>query len=170
MLPTPAQLKAEIEGGPLAEELTSFWADVFGPHPTKQEAMAYREGKLKPDAAWEIHRILTDTSRRTKTIKTITRGAFLAAAAPMALALPNLSVTKQQQWTLLLNLLTGGNDDVDITRPQVQQMLSLALQDGLLTQEQRAVLVDGGTTTQSRTDELDWQISPDLIAQAKGAE
>ncbi len=166
-VPTPAQLKAEIEGGPLAADLAAYWTDVFEPHPTKQEELAYREGKLKPDAAFEIHRILTDPTRRTRTLKTITRGAFLAAVAPMALALPTLSETKQQQWTLLLSLLTGGNDDVDITRPQVQQMLDLALSDGLLTSEQRTALTNGGTVACSRAEELGWEIDTGLVALAK---
>jgi len=166
-VPTPAQLKAEIEGGPFAAELAPYWADVFTAHPTLGSKLAYREGKLKPDAAFAIHRILTDRTRRTHVLKTVSRGAFLAAVAPMALALPDLSEAKQQQWTLLLNLLTGGNDDVDITRPQIQQLLDLALADGLLTQQQRSALVSGGTVACSRAEELVWDISLELVARAK---
>lgn len=166
-VPTPADLKAEIDGGPLAAELAAWWSDVFEPHPTKQAQLAYREGKLKPDAAWEIARVLNDPSKRTKTIKLISRGAFLAAIAPMALVIPTLAEAKQKQWTLILDMLTGGNDEVDITRPNVQLLLDAAVGDGLLTSEQRAGLANGGTTTQSRAEELGWTVTSDLVAQAK---
>lgn len=52
---SPAELKAEIERRP---ELAALWADVFPPHETKREQLAHREGQLKPDAAFEIHRRL----------------------------------------------------------------------------------------------------------------
>ena len=58
--PTPAQLKSVIETGPLAAALAPLWADVFEPHPTKRKELAFREGLLKPDAAFGIHKLLTD--------------------------------------------------------------------------------------------------------------
>jgi hypothetical protein len=58
-VPSPADLRAEIETGPLAAELAPFWADVFGPHKTKRKELKWREGKLKPDAAEAIKVALT---------------------------------------------------------------------------------------------------------------
>lgn len=165
--PTPEELKTEIESGPFAEELAVYWANVFPQH--HKPELAWRTGKLTPDAAYDICRILTDTSRRTKTLAFLTRGAFLAAVAPMALALasPSMPEEKKERWTILLNILTGGNDEVDITRPNVQALLNIALADGLFTEQQRAALVNGGTTTQSRAEELGWSLVPELVSQAK---
>lgn len=64
--PTPAALKEEIEKGPLAEFLAKDWADVFGPHPTKRKELAFREGRLKDDAAFDIHKRLTATEGLNK--------------------------------------------------------------------------------------------------------
>lgn len=155
MAPTPQALKEEIESGPFSGELSPYWADIFTPHPTRPEVDS-RVGRLKPDAAFEIHRILADPARRTKVLKYLARGDFLAALAPMVLVLPTLSEAKQKIWERLLNMLTGGNDDVDITRPSVQALLDVAVSDGLLTTQQRAALVNAGSSTRSRNDELGW--------------
>ena len=65
--PTPAQLKVEIETGPFAARLAVSWADVFGPHfkiidgqRVRTTDLDYRIGRLKPDAAFGIHKLLTD--------------------------------------------------------------------------------------------------------------
>lgn len=71
--PTLDDIRAEILHGPLAHQLLPFWNDVFEPFrecasdeenrrlgkPTKRELLASREGHIKPDAAFEIHRLLT---------------------------------------------------------------------------------------------------------------
>lgn len=153
--PTPQALKEEVESGPLAADLAAYWSDTFQAHPTKP-GLDSRVGRLKPDAAFEIRRVLNDPTRRTKTLKYLTRGDFLAALAPMVLLLPTLSDAKQKVWERLLNMLTGSNADVDVTRPSVQALLDVAVSDGLLTSQQRAALANGGTSTQSRLEELGW--------------
>jgi hypothetical protein len=61
MEPTRDELKNEIENGPLAAELVPFWADVFGPHDKSE--LDWRIGILKPDAAFEIRKLLIDRGR-----------------------------------------------------------------------------------------------------------
>lgn len=60
MRPTPEKIRAEIEAGPLADVLRPHWLDVFGPHPTKREELRHREGMLRCDAAFAIHKLLKD--------------------------------------------------------------------------------------------------------------
>lgn len=57
--PTPEALVEEVERGPLAAELAPLWADVFERHPSHGDKLAFREGRLKTDAAFEIHKRLT---------------------------------------------------------------------------------------------------------------
>lgn len=56
--PALDELRAEITAGPLAEQCESHWLDVFEPHPTLREKLRHREGMLKSDAAFAIHKIL----------------------------------------------------------------------------------------------------------------
>lgn len=61
MEPTRDELKNEIENGPLATDLAPFWADVFGPHDKSE--LDWRIGILKPDAAFEIRKLLVERGR-----------------------------------------------------------------------------------------------------------
>ena len=73
MMPTPAEIIAEIETGPLAAELARLWAWVFEtptePQPTAPDRVGAwqvkrgRAGRLHPDAAFEIHRRLAASGR-----------------------------------------------------------------------------------------------------------
>ena len=61
--PTLEQLVKEIESGPLSMVLAIDWGDVFPPHPTLLEKLKHREGQLKCDAAFAIHRLLTTAGK-----------------------------------------------------------------------------------------------------------
>lgn len=66
---TLAELVVEIETGPLAPQLARYWAWEFeaptGPRPTERERQGSwdtkvrRAGRIHPDAAFAIHKILT---------------------------------------------------------------------------------------------------------------
>jgi hypothetical protein len=69
---------------------------------------------------------------------------------------------------LLLTLLTGGDDEVNVARPQIGQIMDAAIADGILTSEQKTAIQSiGGTTTQSRLSELGWSVSLEQIQAAK---
>lgn len=87
---TAADLKAEIETGPLAAALAPFWADVFPTEPEppaadrpegiddgspawaawqarqRWERISYRFGRLTPDAAFGLLAVLHDGTRRSR--------------------------------------------------------------------------------------------------------
>ncbi|MFO0801462.1 MAG: hypothetical protein U0804_28690 [Gemmataceae bacterium] len=73
---TAADLKAEIESGPLAAALAPFWADVFPAEPEPDPAdapaharwsrISYRFGMLTPDACFGLLAVLHDGTRRSK--------------------------------------------------------------------------------------------------------
>lgn len=160
-MPTPLELITEITKGPFADELASAWVDVFGDK--------LREGQLRPDAAYAIHAILTDPSRRTRVVLYVSRGVFLASIAPLAIGLAMKGdATLTVKWQTILNLATGGDEQIYLANPQVQGLLDVAVSDGLMSQEQRDSLKDGGTITCSRSDELGWETwSYSLVIEAK---
>jgi hypothetical protein len=75
--PTPAQLKAEIESGPLAAALAGPWATVFPtePEPTpgtpahaRWSRIASRFGKLTPDGIAGLKDVLNDPTRASRLV------------------------------------------------------------------------------------------------------
>lgn len=165
---TLAELKAEIESGPLASELAAWWADVFDDPEPLRTKLAFRQGTLKPDAAYEINRILSDSTKRTKANKLVSRGAFLASLAPLSATIAALPDTAFKAWSLVIQMAVGGDDVVDLARPSIVGLFDSAVSSELITTEQRnAILNQGGTTTQSRLEELDWSVTVDQIQQAK---
>jgi len=148
-VPTPSELKTEITTGPLAADLAPFWADVF--------AEDFRAGRLKPDAAFEIHRVLTDPAQATKAgVLVMSRGAFLAVLAGFAPVLATKDAATQARWSLLLNLATGGDADVRVSRPEIQGLFDLALAEGLVDQTTRDAMRAPATVPCSRSDALGW--------------
>lgn len=165
---TLAELKTEITSGPLALELAPFWADVFDDPEPQRTKLLHRQGWLKPDAAYEIHRILSDSSKRTKSNKLVSRGAFLASLAPLSTTIAALPDTAFKAWLLVIQMAVGGDDTVNLARPSIVGLFDQAVQSQLITeQEKDAILDQGGTTTQSRLEELGWSVTVDQIQQAK---
>lgn len=165
---TLAELKAEIESGPLASELAAWWADVFDDPEPQRTKLPHRQGWLKPDAAYEIHRILSDSSKRTKANAIVSRGAFLASLAPLSTTISALPETAFKAWSLVIQMAVGGDDTVNLARPSIVGLFDSAVSSGLITEQQKdAILNQGGTTTQSRLEELGWSVAVDQIQQAK---
>lgn len=168
MTPTAAQLKQEVESGPLALELAPFWADVFDDLEPMRTKLLHRQGWLKPDAAFEIRRVLADPTKRTKANTLVSRGAFLASLAPLSTTIAALPDTAFKAWLLVIQMAVGGDDMVNLARPSIVDLFDKAVQSQLITeQEKDAILDQGGTTTQSRLDELGWSVTVDQIQQAK---
>lgn len=98
----------------------------------------------------------------------MSRGTFLAAIAPLAIAAVGAADAVRTKWATLLNLATGGDDEVDVTRPELQGLFDVAVADGLMTAKQRDALKDAGRVACSRLDELGWTgVTADLVLQAK---
>jgi len=196
---TTAELIAEITTGPLAADLAAAWAATFEAEPeppaaarpaapedpadpgsvaawkayqtrARWERIRHRFGTLKPDAVADILRVLSDPSRRGRPTTTVSRGAFVAALAPLAFALVGLDEPARQKWSLILTLATGGDDEVNLTRPELQLLLDLAGREGLLSAGQRDGLRAGPRAPCSRLAELGWAATPDDIQAAKAAE
>jgi len=175
-MPTPQEIKSEIENenGPLFSSYAPYWSDVFADEGYFSDGtpralkLARRQGTLKPDAADAIAKLL-NAPGRTRRRKVVTRGELILLATPMIIAVPTLPDAKQKVWSLVLTALAGGNDNIDMTQPGIQQMFDLAAADGLLTAEARAALVDGGGEDCSRAEELGWDAVNyrDIVA-AKG--
>lgn len=182
---TSADIKAEIEnaGGPLFAQYAPHWADVFPVEPEPPEnpprnparerwlRIKDRAGTLRPDAANALYAILTSKETgRTIAAKSMSRGAFLGRLAPFAVRISDLDAGKALSWQLVLQLLAGGDDVIDITRAEVQGMLDKAVVDGLLTSAERATFVNAGVLVCSRAEELGWgPFNYEMIITAKKA-
>lgn len=159
---TLAELKAEIESGPLAADLAPFWADTFPFHPKVD-----REGILKPDAAFEIHRRLNHPQIAVRSA-TMPRAEFSAKIAPMVLNIELMADSaKKQQWRDILAVLPTMGDPLTITRPEIQALLDKAVADGLMSQQYRATLADGGEKIVSRAQQLGWSFPYTDVVEAK---
>lgn len=179
-MPTPQEIVVEIESGPLKDVLVPHWSLVF-PHeqePEDKKSQAWarwnrikdRFGTLTPDGAFEVAAILNDPLLWQRVEYTLSRGSFLSILAPLAIQLISKDADTRQKWSVLLNLATGGDEDVNIGRPEIQALFDVALVDGLLTDAQRETYRTAGTTPCSRTEALGWgYVSADLIRAAKGA-
>jgi hypothetical protein len=154
-MPTNAELVTEITEGPFAAELAASWSDVFTADPERPK-LDNRAGILKPDAAYAIWAALTDPARRERGEPHVYRGTFLAAISPLAFALIGKDEETQRAWARLLNLTTGGDEEINVANPSVQGLLDLAVSQGLMSQEQRDQLRGDGKVPCSRADELGW--------------
>lgn len=171
---TRHELKEEILNGPLRDDCAAYWATVFDDAarpditPEMLAKLSDRQGLLTPDAAYEINRVLSDPTRRPLLVTQVSRGAFIAAVAPLSVAVAQLPDVKQRYWTLILTLLTGGDDTIDVSRVQIASIMAAAIADGILTEQQRdEILGMGGHATQSRFAELGWSVSLEDIQEAR---
>lgn len=171
---TITELKAEIASGPLAASCVPYWSDVFDDAEPLRAKLAGRQGLLKPDAAYAIWRILSDDTQRTKAVTVVSRGTFISAISPYLSPIVNnallggMSETQRGYWQLLMQMLPGADEEVDLAKPSIQGLLLAAQSDGIVTEQQRqAILACGGTTTQSRFAELGWRATVDDVQRCK---
>jgi len=165
-----AQLKSEIESGPLAALCAPYWLDVFDDAEPLRTKLVGRQGLLKPDAAYEIWRILSDDTRRTKLVTVVSRGVFIGAISPhlSPIASGAMADASRGYWQLIMALLPGADEEVDLSMPSIQSLLLAAQNDGIVTEQQRqTILACGGTTTQSRLAELGWRATVDDVQRCK---
>jgi hypothetical protein len=192
LIPTLDELKAEIENGQLAGECATYWSKVFAddftdpPQDVGESNEAYqdrllrwharaarlqsRQGLLKSDAAFDIHRILSDPTKRPKANNLVSRGTFLSSIAPLCSVIASLPDVAFKAWSLVIQLAVGGDETVNLAQPSIIDLFNKAVTSNLITVEQRdAILNQGGTTTQSRLEELGWVgVDVEKIQLAKG--
>lgn len=197
MTPTPAEVKTEVESGPLSVRLAQHWAAVFPTEPEppnvampkaplnrgdpasvnawaayqtrkRWERIQGRFGYLTPDAAAGIVSAMMAPTR-TRDLAVMTRAAFLAAIAPTAVTAAAAGDAVRLRWFELIRLAVAGDlDTVNAGRVELQKLFDAAVRDGLLSAAQRDTLRTAGTVPCSRLDELGWTgVTTDLVVQAK---
>lgn len=178
MIPTPQQLKAEIEGGVLAPALAPHWGNVFPAEvePPVEDTQAHarwvrispRFGLLTGDGIDGLLATLNDPGLgRTRPEYLIPRGKFAGLLAGIAVGLANKPEAVQNKWRTVLSLTPAGNELVDVRT--VAGILDAAVGDGLLTPELAADIKDGSPVACSRLAELGWTgVTADLLNTARG--
>lgn len=189
---TTADLKTEIESGPLAAVLAPFLTDVFpaepeppaAPKPTdgpdtggpaweayqtraRWERIRHRFGLLTPEACDGILRVLSAPSF-TRLSPEVTRGQFMATLAKLSVRLSGKATDVVDRWKLILTLAAGGDDRINLARPDVADMFALAVADGLLSTEEKDAILSGVPVSCSRLDLLGWSVTGDVIQVAVG--
>ena len=173
--PTPAQLKAEIETGPLAAALASAWATVFPSEPepspgtaahARWQRIQSRFGTLTPDASETIRVILHDRTRASRTVpKTITLSDLPSRGfQPASIA----NVFNHQRFADFRDIVN--NQD----RPGATEMATLFAATGVITAGDLTVFTDYLAEETSETCSLieakQWVVDIDLIHQAKAVQ
>ena len=184
--PTLAQLKAEIESGPLAADLATAWATVFPtedepeagtPAHARWERVRDRFGTLTPDAVADILRVLGDGTKRSKpfpmAVATFTQ--FLASRSLLrriksAVNDSGLPDAVRDICDLIVTLTQSAPDRVvDPTDAAVDGMMAALVAAAVVTAEDTTAFVAACTKPCSRLVELGWQVSAESVRLAKGA-
>lgn len=177
MIPTPQQLRDEIEGGPLSLALAPFWGDVFPtePEPAVEDTSAHarwerlvpRFGKLTGDAIYGIQDVFNSVlTGRFVTSYMIYRGQFAGMLASVTLILATKSETVQAKWRPVLTLVPA--EDVQVDVRNIADILDAAVTDELMSAELVADIKDGSPVPCSRLTELGWTgVTADLLQQAR---
>lgn len=66
----------------------------------------------------------------------IEKGTFLLAIAPAVITLASLDAAIKDKWDRVLALINASPDQVEVNNPVVQAIFSMAVSDGLMTQDQ----------------------------------
>lgn len=192
VVPTPLELKTEIENGPLKDELAPFWSDVFADdftNPTIEEGetqadydsrllrwlerkdrLMSRQGMLKPDAIWEIMTRLNDPTRVDKVVTEVSRSVFVAIVMPLTLKVAQIeNATIRSKWELRVQLITALGDVINLANPMVQGLFTDAVNDGLMTQDIVNLIMSlGGVSKQSQCSYKGWaNVTQNQIHEAK---
>lgn len=160
----------------LAERTIRQRAEFEAAQTNRFNNLQERQGKLKPDAAYAIQKVLI-APRYTVPVTQIPRDTFFAALSPLLLTVTSLAdETKRNKWKFIMDtavaLLSGGSEAIDIGRPQIQGIFAAAVTDEILTVEQVAAIAScGGTQSQSHCQRRGWgmDVSPQEIMDAKVA-
>ena len=176
---THAELKAEIESGPLAAALAPLWANVFPAEPEPVEEAAkprwdrikHRFGKLTPDGVYDILQLLnanTQSMPQQITVATFTR--FLASRGLLR-KLKAAAGTPGPIGDICDLIVTITNSapesKVDAADPEVMAMIDAVVMSGIATAEDKAAFLAVCSQPCSRVQQLGWAITEQDLHAAK---
>jgi hypothetical protein len=160
---TLQEIKDELTNGPLAADIAPFLTMVFNDEEPLRTKLADRQGMLTPDAAFEISKILNDSTKIPTAFNKVSNSVFVKAITPILLKVSSLSDSKRNYWTMVLDIFTD-NDEIDLNNPDLTTMLDNAINDNLLNKKQKdSILALKGISTQSRLQELGWSLSTEEL-------
>lgn len=179
---TPQQLKTEIETGPLAQELSGPWSDVFPVEPeppvdAPQEAkdrwarINHRFGKLTPDAVYGILQVLnagTQSMPQRTTVATFTR--FLASRGLLRKLKAGATVAGPigDICDLIVTITNSAPESkVDPADPEVMAMIDAVVMSGIATADDKAAFLAVCSQPCSRAQVLGWTITEQDLHAAK---
>lgn len=183
--PTPAELKAEVESGPLSAALLPFWSDVFQSEdePAEDDEAGHarwdriksRFGTLTSDGAAGCLGVLRDPARRTRTVAVglpvftnflMARGLLKALIDGQGHADPQVASVC---WGVVL-LIQGASDRaVDPSDPATAGMVNALVAGGVFTRADADAFAAFCTRPASRLDELGWTVTVEDFRAAKAA-
>jgi hypothetical protein len=182
-MPTPKELQAEIESGPLSAALAPAWADIFPaePEPPADETAAHsrwerirdRFGRLTPDAVHSILGILRDPTQRSRPIPMRVGDFANWLAGRGILRKVNDARTHANDLIASVSLLVMWKIQGDPSRmvdpldSEIQGMFTAFVTAGIVAKEDASAFVTACTRPCSRLDELGWTITDDDIHAAK---
>lgn len=184
---TPADLKKEIESGPLAAALAPFWADVFPdePQPAEEDGPAvarwgrirHRFGSLTPDAVYGLLQVLNDPNGSScpRPISVPAFVAFLAGRGLLrrikaALAAGVLPGPVLDACDLITTIVQSSPEQtIDPEAATTAAMIEALKAGGLAGDEDQAAFVTACMKPCSRLERLGWTVGADDLQAAKGA-
>lgn len=187
-MPSVAELKTEIETGPLAAACAPFWAQVFPTEPepaqdsparARWDRIKFRFGTLEPDGAFGVLAVLNDPARGRTRLEPIRVSAFAQFAAARGF-LVNVQTTAADAGAnasirnicaLLMLTIQGASDrSIDPNDAPTVDMIDALVAAGVASADDKAALLAACTVPCSRLDELGWQnVTIEAVQAAKGA-
>ena len=188
-MPSPAEIAAEIESGPLKEQLAPHWAIVYPtePEPEDRASPAWarwdriksRFGSLNPDGAFGVLQVLNDpTLGRTRMMpmrisafaQFAAERGFLTTIQSAALSDGTPSEVRNICTLLMLTIQGAADRGIDPNDPATASMIEALVKAGIATAADKEALLRTCTVPSSRIDELGWpSLSLESIISAKGA-
>jgi hypothetical protein len=187
-VPTALQLKTEITTGPLAAGLADAWGNVFPTevdpslspfHPVQQryERIKDRFGRLTPDGAFDILKVLNNETLRSKafpiSMATFTKWLAVKGLLRKIKNAPTdptvLNATVKDVCDLVGTMVLSAPDRlIDPLETETTTMINVLVAGGIVTSEQKAEFLTYCTKPCSRLSELGWTgVDYELLTQAK---
>lgn len=182
-MPSPAELKTEIESGPLAAALAPAWAKVFPtePEPTlgdfaepdrqgkyirahaRWNRIKDRFGKLTPDGAFEVRAVLADA---TLSSRRVPRKMSLADLPARGFAVGSIAaVFNHQRFTEFRDIVNGQD------HAGAKEMAAMFAAVGVITSADLGVFNAYADETVneacSRLTAREWEVTEPLLQAAK---
>lgn len=162
-MPTPAELRSEIETGPLAATLATSWAAGDDVETLRLLSVKRYPGPVPLDEL-SAYCLAASITGAVQALDEIRVGEEIMAGVPMTLPMKGL----------LKTVLTLVQTDFRLTTADVKLPAFAAAMDGLIslgaaTAEDKAALIAMGDNRHSRLDVLGWSVSHLQVGEARAA-